>query len=198
MRSSIRSLILGLTCVLPCYAGTAAPQSTASARAAPKQAKVAEVTLPTAATQIPALPDVDISATGFRVELRRSGCFGRCPSYRVSLDGDGTVSFVGERFTAALGEQHGSVASARVVQLQAELRAEPFSALEGRYTPSDPRCGPTVTDMASVDITITDRGRQRHITHYLGCAHAPAALRALAKAIDDATGSARWVEAPTE
>lgn len=198
MLPSIRSLTLSLACMLPCRAVTAAAQTTASARAAPKHVTVAEVTLPTAATQIPALPDVDVSATGFRVELRRGGGFGRCPSYRVSLDGDGTVSFVGERFTAAVGEQHGSVASARVVQLQAELRAEPFSLLEGRYTPSDPRCGSTVTDMASVDITIADRGRQRHITHYLGCADAPAALRALAKAIDDATGSARWVEPPTE
>lgn len=198
MRSSLRSVILGLACMLLCGAITAAPQTTASARAAAKHFTAAEVTLPTAATQIPSRPDEDVSATDFRVALRRSGCFGRCPSYRVSVDGDGTVRFVGERFTAAVGEQNGRIALAAVMQLRAELRSAPFSLLDGRYTPSDPRCGSAATDMASVDITIIDRGSQRHITHYLGCANAPAALRALAQAIDDATGSARWVKPPTE
>ncbi|MCX7069427.1 MAG: DUF6438 domain-containing protein [Gammaproteobacteria bacterium] len=153
---------------------------------------------PVAKRSAGATPAPDLGPAGFAVELQRSGCYGRCPSYRLRLDGDGTVRYFGERFVAVPGEQHGTVSSDVVAELRAQLRQPPYAALRGRYTPDDPRCGAAATDMASVRITITDAGQQRQIDHDLGCSDAPPALRALAAAIDAAAGSNRWVEEARE
>ena len=156
---------------------------------------------PSAAPSRPTAPGRTPAATAdpeFEVELRRQGCFGRCPSYRVSLSADGTVRFVGERYVASPGEHKGQVPASVVAALRADLQREPFVSLDGRYTPSDPRCGSAATDMASVSIAIRDGGFRRDIEHYLGCSTAPGSLRDLAAAIDTASGSARWINAPTE
>ena len=137
-------------------------------------------------------------ATDFAVELQRQGCFGRCPSYRLSLSADGQVRFFGERHVGSLGEHQAQVAVETVAALRAELQREPYSSLNGRYTPDDSRCGPAATDMASVSMSIREADVTRNIEHYLGCSQAPPSLRALAKAIDEASGSARWIDAPTE
>ena len=143
-------------------------------------------------------PVLASSASDFEVELERRGCFGRCPSYRVSLSADGEVRFFGERHVGSLGDQQAQVAAETVAALRAELQREPYVSLSGRYTPSDPRCGSAATDMASVSMSIREGDVTRNIEHYLGCSQSPASLRALAKAIDDASGSARWIDAPTE
>lgn len=153
---------------------------------------------PAAKRSAGATPVPNLDPASFAVELQRSGCHGRCPSYRLRLDGDGTVRYFGERFVAVPGEQRGTVSPDAVAELRAQFRQPPYAALRGRYTPDDPRCGAAATDMASVRITITDAGQQRQIDHDLGCSDAPPALRALAAAIDDAAGSHRWVEAPRE
>ncbi len=202
MNPSIRQLVIALLMSLTLAACTspAPPPSTAT------PVPAVGITPPTAAsnpTPGPTVPKRHAASpadkpTDFDVELSRSGCYGRCPSYRVSLRGDGAVRFVGERYTAVTGEHQAQISAAEAAAFLARLRSEPFASLKGRYTPDDPRCGPVATDMASVSIAITDNGATRRIEHYLGCANAPASLYALATAIDEVTGSARWVNAPTE
>lgn len=187
-----------------CAATSPASDPAAAARPAPETAITATAAQPDVAQRPVAkrsagatlAPDLD--PAGFAVELQRSGCHGHCPSYRLRLDGDGTVRYFGDRFVAVPGEQHGTVSPDVVAELRVQLRQPPYAALRGRYTPDDPRCGAAATDMASVHITITDAGRQRRIDHDLGCSDAPPALRALATAIDTAAGSGRWVEAARE
>ena len=137
-------------------------------------------------------------STDFEVELRRSGCFGRCPAYRVQVRGDGTVTFTGERDVGSPGEHRDRIPAANVAAFRDELARPPYATLKGRYTPDDPRCGLAATDMASVTLLIRDAGSTRQIEHYLGCSDAPASLHALAKAIDDLSGSARWIGAPVQ
>jgi len=165
-------------------------------------AAVEPLPAPSKPTSAPKAPKLTARAAvadtaDFEVELRRSGCYGRCPAYRVSLRGDGMVTFVGERDVGSIGEHQAQVSAEAVAALQAQLRSAPFSSLKGRYTPDDPRCGQVVSDMASVSIVISDGGT-RQIEHYLGCSNAPASLYTLAQAIDEATGSARWIGAATE
>lgn len=133
--------------------------------------------------------------TTFEVRMRRSGCYGRCPSYTVSINGDGVVEFTGERFTAATGVQRGQAPAAALQGLRALLAEPAVAALSGAYTPGDPkRCGVWATDFASVAIELRIDGRSRRIEHYLGCQSAPAALVQLEQAIDTAGGTEQWIE----
>lgn len=213
MNTPAPALALALILLLPLTACTSPPGPTPSAPAATAAATAAEVpapassplpttTKPAAALSVPkrgTRPATEGgSAVAFEVELQRQGCFGRCPSYRVRVTDDGRVQFVGERYVSATGVHEGQAAPAAVAALRVALQHEPFAALDGDYTPSDKRCGQAATDMASVRIMIRDGTARREIRHYLGCSQAPASLRALAAAIDEASGSSRWIDAPTE
>ena len=173
-----------------------APSSASAETPMPKPKQLPPVAGPVVPKR--SAPVLASGTSDFEVELERRGCFGRCPSYRVSLSADGQVRFFGERHVGSLGEHQAQVAVETVAALRAELQREPYASLNGRYTPSDPRCGSAATDMASVSMSIREADVTRNIDHYLGCSQAPASLRALAKAIDDVSGSARWIDAPTE
>lgn len=197
------TVIALLHALAACTAAAPSSATAAAIEAAERPTPPSESSIavpPATATRPPKKGTVAVVAetAGFGVELQRQGCFGRCPSYRVSVSGDGTVRFVGERDVASIGEHQGQVSPATVAALRTELQREPFAVLKGDYTPGDPRCGPAATDMASVSIAIQDGALSREIRHYLGCSRAPASLRALAAAIDTASGSARWIDAPTE
>jgi len=134
------------------------------------------------------------SGPAFDVTMHRSGCFGRCPSYSVTILADGAVAFSGERFVGATGPQKGQADPSKLKALQALLADPAFANLSGEYTPANPKnCGRWATDAASVSITIGSAPFPRTISHYLGCEGAPAGLRVLEKAIDDAAAVSRWI-----
>src|SRR3546814_6461844 len=43
----------------------------------------------------------------FAISMWRGACFGRCPQYKLTVDGGGGVEFVGERAVNALGAHSG-------------------------------------------------------------------------------------------
>jgi len=148
----------------------AAPAPPAAAPAAP--ARLADPSRP-------APPD------GFEVRLRRSGCYGRCPVYAVVLHGDGTVDYSGGV------SQHGQADPAAFAALRRHL-ADPALPW-GDYTRAAPAaCGAWSTDMPGVTIEAYFGGRWHTVRHDLGCAAAPAALKALEQEIDDAAGTQNW------
>jgi len=200
MNSTIAAFACALMLSLAACTAPPAPSAIPAPSSAPAENAVPKPKQPAAGPVVPkrSAPVLAGGASDFEVQLQRQGCFGRCPSYRLSLSADGQVRFFGERHVGSLGEHQGQVALETVAALRAALQREPYAALNGRYTPDDPRCGPAATDMASVSIAIRETGVSRHIEHYLGCSQAPASLRALAQAIDEAGGSARWIGAPTE
>lgn len=128
--------------------------------------------------------------------MRRSGCYGKCPSYTVQLAADGAVVFSGERYVAATGTHTGQAGDAGMKALRDLLDAPEIAALHGDYTPSaGKRCGTWATDFPTVSIDIVSAGAERSIRHYLGCEAAPPALQRLEKAIDDTAGVGQWVDA---
>ena len=135
----------------------------------------------------------DVAVDAFDVRLRRSGCYGKCPSYAVTIRDDGAVEFKGERFVAAAGTQHGLVPAPKMAALRNALRDPSFSALADDYTPAGPACGLWSTDAATVTMEFMLDGRHRTITHYLGCEGAPVLLRGIEKLIDDSAGVEHWI-----
>lgn len=140
-------------------------------------------------------PEVSTTESNrFAVQLKRGACFGRCPQYVVRIEADGRVTFNGERFVAALGEQHGQADPAAWDALLALLRQPAVAALKDIYRPGQAGCGSVTTDMPSSEIEWQLDGRQHRLRLYGGCAAMPPLAQQLPAAVDQAAGVRMWIE----
>src|SRR3546814_10632191 len=81
----------------------------------------------------------------FAISMWRGACFGRCPQYKLTVDGGGGVEFVGERAVNALGAHSGKADMAAVATLRSKA-SEVFSTLtdvvpgaaSGKHYATDP------------------------------------------------------------
>ncbi|MDO9452226.1 MAG: DUF6438 domain-containing protein [Stagnimonas sp.] len=150
-------------------------------------------TQPSVAKKAPA--DAASPAAGdFYVQLKRGACFGRCPQYTVRIDGGGRVTFNGERFVAALGEQQGQAGGAALDALLSLLRQPKVAALKDIYRPGQPGCGAVTTDMPSSEVEWQLDGRHHRLKLYGGCAAMPPEAEQLPGAVDQAAGVGMWIE----
>jgi hypothetical protein len=139
----------------------------------------------------PTPPSSPATAGDFKLQMSRSGCYVRCPSYELTISGDGSVDYLGRSHVAAPGAQHGQADPQRLAALRRRLSAE-LPQLAQRYVHGSAGCGLWATDMPTVVIEFSDGGHRWRAEHDHGCAAAPAALAQLEQAIDDAAGSAQW------
>jgi hypothetical protein len=124
-----------------------------------------------------------------KITLRRTICFGMCPSYRVEVDGSGTVIFDGDEFVDIPGRHtaHISESSIRAL-LEAFRRAEYFSAKDS-YVSAVIDCPAYITSLAM-------DGMNKKIVDDMGeDAGMPDAIRAVENKIDEIAGTARWIKA---
>ena len=130
-------------------------------------------------------------ADGFELRMRRSGCFGSCPSYEVVIHADGRVDYFGSAHVAAGGARQGQADGEALARLRRRLddAALPW----GDYVRGTPGCGAWATDMPGATIDAWVDGRWRSIRHDFGCSAAPAELKALEQDIDAAALSEQWV-----
>lgn len=142
------------------------------------------------ASQVPA-PDAASSA-GTTVTLERGPCFGTCPVYRVSLEGDGTVGFTGTRFVTRVGADTSRVAPEQVGRLADSLDAAGYFALADEYVLNSSACGRYATDAPTVTISVRSGERSKTVRHDHGCADAPETLTGMERLIDSVAGTARW------
>ncbi len=71
-----------------------------------------------------AVPGATVLAT-----LERTGCYGECPVYRLTVNSDGSVVYVGTRWVKVLGRQVYNISQAQVAELQAAFERANFSQL---------------------------------------------------------------------
>ena len=65
--------------------------------------------------------------------IRRTTCFGTCPSYRVEIHGDGTALYDGQAYVAVTGSHRGSVSKETVSELVDAFRNVDYYSLEDEY-----------------------------------------------------------------
>lgn len=169
--------------------------SCASAQQQPVQAAPGATPPPAGAVAVPRLAPLHPAAPadGFEVQIRRSGCYGTCPSYELTIHGDGSVDYVGADHVVVSGPQHGHIAAPALAALRARLEDAAASGLGGRYVRGSAQCGLWATDMPSVSIQAYVGGRWLRVEHDHGCAAAPASLRELEDAIDRTAQTDQWV-----
>ena len=133
----------------------------------------------------PALKDLST----LKITLRRTTCFGTCPSYRVEVDGSGAVIFDGDEFVDIPGRHTAHIPETSVrALLEAFRRAEYFSAKDS-YVSAVIDCPAYITSLAM-------DGLNKKIVDYMGeDAGMPGAIRAVEMKIDEIAGTARWIKA---
>src|SRR4051812_14581782 len=63
------------------------------------------------------------------ITLERTGCFGPCPIYRLTLHGDGTVVFEGKRFVKSTGTFTAHIAPEQVRRLVEDFKKVDYFSL---------------------------------------------------------------------
>jgi hypothetical protein len=131
-------------------------------------------------------PEVtDLSSV--RIGLRRTACYGSCPDYQVTLNGDGSIHFNGQRFVLIPGDHTAHISQDKVRELLTLFRKADFFSANNDY-----RGGWTDNPTQTVSLTIGPLSKT--VTDYVGTdAGLPLAIRNLEEEIDEAADTARWI-----
>src|SRR6188768_2297444 len=131
------------------------------------------------------VPGVAVIAT-----LERTGCYGECPVYRLTVNADGSVVYVGTRWVKVLGRQVYKISEAQLAELQAAFERANFNQLHD-YDKVES------TDDDWAHISIRRGSGFKRVRHYHGDNAAPAALAALEDEFDRIVDSGRLVGVPS-
>jgi Domain of unknown function (DUF6438) len=129
------------------------------------------------------------------ITLERTGCYGECPMYKVTISFDGKVDYEGKNFVKVKGKAQISLTPDRVRTLEREIARSRFFSLQNEYITEQDGCTAVATDQASAIISIVSGKDTKSTHHYLGCTgHADLArLTSFENTIDTVVNSDRWI-----
>lgn len=126
-------------------------------------------------------------ATNVEITLVRGVCYGFCPDYTVTINGNGQVRYTGRRFVNAVGERTATIPAEDVARLVARFDEIGFTRLQDAYRAN-------VSDLPTYRVTLTRNGQTKTVLDYGGQgAGMPATVRELQNEIDRVAGTAQWV-----
>ncbi|MGD0787912.1 MAG: DUF6438 domain-containing protein [Terracidiphilus sp.] len=132
-------------------------------------------------------PPILRSDSKIAISLERTGCYGTCPSYEVSVGTDG-IEFNGRHFVVAEGRHRDRIDPERVRGLAKRFIDADFYSMDACY-----RAG--VTDNPTYVLSATIDGRVKRVQDYVGSwVGMPAVIADLEDEVDGLAGTARWIE----
>jgi len=117
------------------------------------------------------------------ITIERTPCFGTCPDYKMTINGDGRVVYEGESFVKITGTQTTQLSQDKIKQLVDEFHQVDYFSLKDEYTAH-------ITDLPTTITSITIDGKTKKVVNYYG---APKKLGELENKIDEITNSKNWV-----
>lgn len=127
-----------------------------------------------------------------RISLVRTSCFGSCPSYEVEIRGDGAVTYTGKGYVAVSGFHKGNISRQVVESLVALFRDADFFSFEPKYTMN-------VSDNPTYTTSISINGQTHAVIDYMGSAAGmPLIIGRLERAVDEYSGTSKWVSGNRE
>jgi ankyrin repeat protein len=127
-------------------------------------------------------PDSKVAIT-----LERSGCFGSCPSYTVTVGTDGIV-FAGGGNVVASGRHTDRADPKEVRKLAKRFVAAEFYSMDAEYSAS-------VTDNPTYALSIAIDGQAKKVVDYVGeWEGMPAVVTELEDEVDTLARTKRWIE----
>ena len=133
------------------------------------------------------VPPVVGSNSRVSISLRRSGCFGSCPSYTVTVSTSGIV-FDGGYYVVAQGKHNAVVDAKKVRDLAKRFVAADFFSMDEKYVAS-------VTDNPTYGLSIDIDGREKKVEDYVGeWEGMPAVIGDLENELDKFARTERWIK----
>jgi hypothetical protein len=124
------------------------------------------------------------------IQMSRGPCYGRCPSYTVTIHGNGSVEYVGDRYVKDRAPQVDRLGREQVIAVLQSLDRAQFPVLEDRAFR-------WCFDSASVGISVSADGRTKQVISDSYCDGAKAGAQAhfvqAANEIDAILDAKRWV-----
>lgn len=119
--------------------------------------------------------------------LERTGCFGACPAYTVTIAREGAVNFVGQSHTRVLGNNTAKRTAPRSPFYIAKSLRPSFVRLPDAYRAA-------VSDLPKYVVTVRSGALTKRVLDYAGTAAGPPqAVRDIEDEIDRIAGTERWV-----
>jgi hypothetical protein len=112
--------------------------------------------------------------TQLLVSLKRTPCYGKCPTYRIYIKDNGQLVYEGKRFVEKLGTYEGMVSSVDVENIQNKIREMDYFSLEDAYDVP-------ISDFPTCVTSVNLDGKQKSI---MNKQDAPASLRSFEKYLD--------------
>lgn len=182
------SLIIAAALMLPaaisgCKAKQPAAEGTSKEEAAPQTAPAVKEPAPATTEAGPQLPPVKLIGgdTAFFV-LERTACFGTCPTYRLTINGDGKAYYEGRRFVPREGRYAGQVDAAKMKALEAAAEQSGFFGLKDVYDAP-------VTDLPSLIIRFRTPERDKQVKGRVGT---PKEFKELAVQLEEMLQGIEW------
>ena len=134
------------------------------------------------------------------ITLTRTGCYGganSCPTYKLTVNADGSVVFEGKDVTKIIGKVEDKISEKKVRQLVDEFNKADYCNLENSYDTEN--CPATGHDYPSANTSIQINGKRKSVHHYMGCRSKksqkkfPPQLFELENKIDEIVGAKRWI-----
>lgn len=132
------------------------------------------------------------------ISIERSGCYGTCPAYVMTVDAEGSYVWEGRRYVKRLGVQRGRFDPKVFVRALKALQGVQYMKFRDSYVSRElDGCKEEWTDNPSVSIRIETTAGSKTIRHYLGCRGFPGETELLKveDQLDEIFGTQTWVSA---
>lgn len=126
----------------------------------------------------------DPAKDGLVITIERTACFGTCPVYKLTIRGDGSVTYEGRKFVRVVGTRQSTLDKTDLAELVRAFNKAGYFGLDDHYRSR------VVSDEPTTFTSFTMAGRHKQIEDYWGD---PAALIALENQIDEVAGSKKWI-----
>jgi uncharacterized protein DUF6438 len=137
-------------------------------------------------TRNAAFPEIHDWST-LRITLSRSGCYGRCPVYKIEIHGDGTVLYDGTINVAHKGRHTAKLSHESLVELVDFFRKANYFSLNDRYASG-------ITDNPTYETSLSFDGASKSVVDYVGQkVGMPSTVSDVEAAIDRISGASSWV-----
>jgi hypothetical protein len=124
------------------------------------------------------------------ISFERTSCYGNCPAYKLTIKGDGTVTYEGIRDVKTVGKNSGTLTEGDLRAILKALDDANFLTI-GDTVGQKCTCG-ECTDMPSAKISVTGAGLDHTVDHYHGCRCATKSLWEAEDAIDKILKTEQW------
>lgn len=123
-----------------------------------------------------------------RITLRRTRCYGTCPSYALTISGDGNVTYSGDAYVRFCGDLHGHVSQDAIQQLLRLFKTADYFNVFDRYAMG-------VTDAPTYTTSIAFDGKSKSVIDYDGVwVGMPEAVLDIETAVDRLAGPHVWAK----